>query len=258
MSFLVRTILWRRLGMPGNTHFSNCWRDVVWGWPNFNALSLSIVNLDKVSLFHWGHRPKMFLFLLEEMAYVYARISTEDIDGLQVMAYEVLAMAEMRYCLHKRSANPQDMMWGDAMSRMVLGDLSRLERLMWAVFDGFLVAGVPPELRPNESWEWVVHGIFDKLIYIGRNPSNQCPMMTMGVKDLQGPGIWAEVPAMHSHHQGSEPTQSTNKGHTAPSVRSTVLAVPPEQVGYQRRRAAEAYSDWNEGEDNQAEFDYGR
>ena len=242
MSFLMRAILQQR---PG-------------GWSNFNALSLSVVNLDEVSLFRSGHWPKMFLFLLEEMAYMYARIGTEDVDGLQVMAYEVLAMAEMQYRLCKRSTNPQDMTRGDAMSRVVLGDLSRLERLMWAVFDRVLVAGVPPELGPDESWEWVVCGIFDKLIYVRRNPSDQCPAITTGAKDLQGPGVWAEAPAMHSHHQGSEPTQSTNKGCTAPSVRSTVSAVLPEQVGYQRRRATKAYSDWDEGEDDQVEFDYGR
>ena len=117
---------------------------------------------------------------------------------------------------------------GDTKSRMVLGNLSGLERLMWAVFDGVLAAGAPPELGPKESWEQVVCGIFDKLIYIWRNPSDQCPMMTVGVKDLQGPGIRAEVPTTHSHHQGSEPAQSTNMGHPAPSLRSMVLAVPPE------------------------------
>ena len=174
------------------------------------------------------------------------------------MVYEVLTMAEMQYHLRKRSANPLDMMRGNAMSGVVLGNLSRLERLMWAMFDGVLAAGVPPELRPDESWEQVVCGIFDKLIYVGRNPSDRCPMMTAGEKDLQGPGMWAEVPAMHSHHQGSEPAQSTNKGCLAPSVRSTVSAVSPEQVGYQRRQAAEAYLDWDEGEDDQAEFDYGK
>ena len=62
---------------------------------------------------------------------------------------------------------------GDAMSHVVLGDISRLERLVWAMFDGVLVAGVPAELGPNESWERVVRGIFDKLIYFGRNPSDQ-------------------------------------------------------------------------------------
>ena len=126
------------------------------------------------------------------------------------------------------------------------------------MFDGVLVAGVPPELRPDESWEQVVCGIFDKLIYVGRNPSNQCPVMTTGAKDLQGPGMWVEVPAMHSHHQGLEPALSTNKGCLVPSVRSMVSAVSVEQVGYQRRWATKAYSDWDEGEDNQAEFDYGR
>ena len=247
-----------RISTPGNTCLSDHWRDVVWGWPNFNAPSLSVVNLDEVSLFCSSHQPKMFLFFLEEMAYAYTHISTEDIHGLQVMVYEVLAMAEMQYHLRKRSANPQDMTWGNAMSRMVLGNLSRLERLVWAVFDGILVAEVPPELGPDESWERVVPGIFDKLTYIGRNPSDQCPVMTMGVKDLQGPGILAEVPTMHSHHQGSEPAQSTNRGHLAPSLRSVVSAVPLEQVVHQRRWATEAYSDWDKGEDEQVEFDYGR
>ena len=139
--------------MPGNTCLSDHWRDAVRGWPNFNAPSLSVVNLDEVSLLHLGHHSKMFLFLLGEMTYTYAHISTEDIDGLQVMVYEVLAMAETWYHLCKRSGNPQDMMWGNAMSHMVLGDLARLERLVWAVFDGVLAAGASPELGPDESWE---------------------------------------------------------------------------------------------------------
>ena len=29
-------------------------------------------------------------------------------------------------------------------------------------------------------------------------------------------------------------------------------------MGYQRRQAAEAYSEWDKGEEDQAEFDYGR
>ena len=252
MSFLVCTILRQRLGMPGNACLTDCWRDTVHDWPNFHAPSMSIVNLDEVNLLHSGHRPKMFLFLLEEMAYAYARINADDIDGLWVMVYEVLAMAEMWYRLCKRSANPQDMMQGNAMCCVVLGDLAGLERLMWAIFDGVLATGVSPELRPNESWERVVCGIFDKLVYIGRNPSDQCPTVTMGVKDVQEPGVWVEVPMAHSHHQGSEPTRSTNKGCPVPSVKSTVLAVPLEQVGYQRRRAAKAYSEWDEGEEDQA------
>ena len=134
------------------------------------------------------------------------------------------------------------MMWGNTMCCMVLGNLSRLERLTWAMFDGVLAAGAPRKLRPDESWEQVVCGIFDKLIYVGRNPFNQCPVMTAGAKDLQGPSVRVEAPTTHSHHQGSEPAWSTNKGCMAPSVRSTVSAVPK----------------WDEGEDNQAEFDYGR
>ena len=195
----------------------------------------------------------MFLLLLEEMACMYTRIGTDDVDGLQVMAYEVLTMAGRWYHLHKRSANPQDTARGDAMSHIVLGDLTGLERLAWA-----LAAGASPELAPDESWEQVVHGIFNKLLYVGGNPSYWCPAITMGAKNMQEPSVWAEAPAMLGHHQGSEPARSTNKGCSAPSVRSMVLAVPLEQVGYQRRRAAKAYSEWDEGEEEQAEFDYGR
>ena len=200
MSFLMHAILRWRLGMPGNAHLTDCWRDVVRDWPNFHAPSMSIVNLDKVNLLCLGHCKKMFLFLLEEMAYAYTHIGADNVDGLQVMAYEVLAMAEMWYHLRKWSTNPQDMTSGDAMSCIVLGDLAGLEKLMWAIFDGASATGVSPELVPNESWERVVHGIFDKLVYIRRNPSDWCPTITAGVKDMQEPGIWVEAPAVRSHH----------------------------------------------------------
>ena len=212
---------------------------------------MSVVNLDEVNLLRLGHHPKMFPFLLEEMVYAYTHIDADDIDGLRVMAYEVLTMAEMWYHLHKRSTNPQDMTWGDAMSHVVLGDLARLKKLMWAIFDGASATVASPDLRPDESWEWVVHGISDKLVYIEGNPSDWCPMITAGAKDMQEPGVWVEVPTMCSHHQGSEPAQSTNKGCLVPSVKSMVSVVPQEQVGYQRRWATEAYSEWDKGEEDQ-------
>ena len=110
MFFLMHAILRQRLSVPGNVHLTDRWRDAVRDWPNFHAPSTSIVNLDEVNLLHSGHHPKMFLFLFEEMAYMYACIGTDDVNGLWVMAYEVLIMAEMWYRLCKRSANPQDMM----------------------------------------------------------------------------------------------------------------------------------------------------
>ena len=140
--------------MPGNVLLTDHWRNAVRDWRNFHAPSMSIVNL-----LCSGHHLKMFLFLLEEMAY--ARVDAHDIDGLWVMVYEV---AEMRYCLRKRSPNLQNMTWGDAMSHRVLGDLAGQEKLAWAVFDGTLATGVSPELGPDESCERVVCGIFDKLV----------------------------------------------------------------------------------------------
>ena len=74
-----------------------------------------------------------------------------------------------------RSTNPQDMTLGNAMSRVVLGDLTGLERLAWAIFDGVLAAGASPELGPDESWEQLVHGIFNKLISSGETPLTGAP-----------------------------------------------------------------------------------
>ena len=97
-------------------------------------------------------------------------------------------------------------MRGDAMSHVVLGDLAGQERLAWTIFDRALAAGTSPEHAPDESWEWVVRGIFDKLLYVGRNPSDWCPAITMGAKNMQEPNVQAEAPAMLSHHQSLEPT----------------------------------------------------
>ena len=163
MSFLMHANLRWRLGAPGNAHLIDHWRDVVWGWPNFHAPSLSVVNL---------HHPKMFLFLLEEMAYAYAHIGTEDVNGLQVMVYEVLAMAEMWYCLCKRSANPQDMMRGDAICHVVLGDLTKLEKLMWATFDGVLATGASPELGPNSPGSGWCMAFLTNWYTLGETPPN--------------------------------------------------------------------------------------
>ena len=95
MSFLMHAILRWRLSTPGNAHLTDRWRDMVCDWPNFHAPSMSIVNLDEVNLLHLGHHPKMFLSLLEEMVYAYAHINADNINGLWVIVYEVLAMAKM-------------------------------------------------------------------------------------------------------------------------------------------------------------------
>ena len=39
--------------------------------PYFTALSLNILNLEPCDLDRTGHRPKMFLYMLDELMYAY-------------------------------------------------------------------------------------------------------------------------------------------------------------------------------------------
>ena len=58
MSFLMHAILRWKPGTPGNAHLTDRWRDAVRYWPNFNAPSLSIVNLDEVNLLCLSQLPE--------------------------------------------------------------------------------------------------------------------------------------------------------------------------------------------------------
>ena len=63
--------------------------------PDFMAPSLSVVNLEPCELNCMGHCPKMFLYMLDELMYVYKGLS-DDFDGQQIITYEILSLVWKR------------------------------------------------------------------------------------------------------------------------------------------------------------------
>ena len=47
---------------------------------------------------HKGHRPKMFLWMLEEYVYILSRLWADDQDGQMVLGHELLLLACSRCC----------------------------------------------------------------------------------------------------------------------------------------------------------------
>ena len=75
-----------------------------------------------------GHCPKMFLYMLDELMYVYRGLGN-DYDGQQIVTFEILSLVWKHNCQCKHSCQVKNMACGDAMSCVCHGDYLWLERL---------------------------------------------------------------------------------------------------------------------------------
>ena len=109
---------------------------------DFMASSLSVVNLQPCELNHMGHRPKMFLYMLDKLMYVYKGLG-DDYNGQQIVTVEILSLMWKCYCQSKHLCQVKNLAHGHAMTQVHHGDYLWLERLAWAVFDGVLACTIP-------------------------------------------------------------------------------------------------------------------
>ena len=101
-----------------------------------------------------GHRPKMFLWMVEEFLYILGHLHEEDRDGHIVLGHELLLLMWSRCCnkrgggrgAHCASALLTDHLppcSTDTLECIVWAskDTTSLERLAWAVFNNLLMPG---------------------------------------------------------------------------------------------------------------------
>ena len=114
---------------------------------------------------HKGHRPKMFLWMLEEYMYILSRLCADDWDGQMVLAHELLLLACSR-CCRKRGGGQGPCRTGvqpldslpacsrDTIERAAHStkDTIALECLAWAMYDNQLGPGKSPSLSGMESY----------------------------------------------------------------------------------------------------------
>ena len=117
-----------------------------------------------------GHRPKMFLWMVEEFAFILCHLPKDDRDGVLVLGHELLLLAHS-CCRQKRGARcagatPLERLPAcsfQTLEHAVLApDTIQLECLAWAVFDNIMGPGEAPPLSGFETYNQIVGHLASK------------------------------------------------------------------------------------------------
>ena len=115
-----------------------------------------------------GHRPKMFLWMVEEFAFILCHLPKDDRDGALVLGHELLAHS---HCRRKRGsrhagATPLERLpvcsFQTLEHAVLVPDTIQLERLAWAVFDNIMGPGEAPPLSRFETYNQIIGRLASK------------------------------------------------------------------------------------------------
>ena len=119
---------------------------------------------------HEGHRPKMFLWMVEEFAFILCHLHKDDQDGALVLGHELLLLVHSR-CCWKRGSHRVDATQLDRLPTcsfqmlehtMLAPDTIQLEHLAWAVFDNIMGPGEAPPLCGFETYDQIIRCLASK------------------------------------------------------------------------------------------------
>ena len=135
-----------------------------------------------------GYCPKMLLFTLDELFYIYSQIknlwrANEKI----VLTYEILCISTNWWTDRQHGVDKTGV--PNTLALLNVNDAHHLKHLAWAVYNGVLLVGLQPELPGDCPWCMVLAGLH-KHIYRGCDDVAHCPPHTLGSWDCQE---WIEV-----------------------------------------------------------------
>ena len=159
------------------------WKHKSEGVASFKMPTMQHGTLQNEDVLHKGYRPKMLLYTLDELFYIYDQVKHHrGIDEKLVVAYDILGLTVLHCTEHRGGVKKQGM--PDALSQINLNDTCHLEHLTWAVYDGALLVESQPELPGDHQWCTVPASIY-KHIYRGHNDAAHCPPYTLASWDYQ-------------------------------------------------------------------------
>ena len=185
----------RRTGRTFSQATEGLWKSKVLGGrdvciPTFRTPSMQPSSLCHEDVLHNGYRPKMLLYALDELFYVFNQVKQQrGTDEKIIVAYEILCLSTLQ-CTEWRHGMERTGV-PDALSLLNVNDTCHLECLAWAVYDGALSVGGWPELPGNRSWCTVLASLY-KHIYRGREDVAHCPPYMLASWDCQ-----VRVEALH-------------------------------------------------------------
>ena len=151
--------------------------------PPFKMPSMQLSSLHHEEVMRDGYRPKMLLFVLDELFCIFDQIRRQRSVGEKiVVAYEILCLS-VQWCTEWQNRVEKTGM-PNALSLLNVNDACHLECLTWAVYDDALLVDGQPELPGDHPWCMVLAGLY-KHIYRGRNDTAHCPLHTLGSWDCQ-------------------------------------------------------------------------
>ena len=112
----------------------------------------------------------MFLWMIEEFAFILCHLPKDDRDGALVLGHELLLLV-CSHCRSKRGsrragATPLDRLHACSLQTleraMLVPDTIQLERLAWAVFDNIMGPGEVPPLSSFETYNQIVRRLARK------------------------------------------------------------------------------------------------
>ena len=134
-------------------------------------------------ILHEGYRPKMLLYALDQLFYIYDQVKCHrGIDEKLVVAYEILGLATLR-CMEllgwvEKHGVPY------VVSQINLNNTQHLKCLTQAIYDRALLVGSQPELPGDCQWCTMLVDIF-KHIYRGCDDVAHCQPYTLASWDCQ-------------------------------------------------------------------------
>ena len=136
---------------------------------------------------HEGHRPKMFLWMVEEYAFVLCHLHGDDRYGFMVLGHELLLLAHSQ-CCQKRGGGRGSCHTGTTpLDRLPVctfqtlecavraADTIQLECLVWAVFDNIMGPGKAPPLSGLETCSQIIGRLVGKAY---KKLHTRCPVHT--------------------------------------------------------------------------------
>ena len=130
-----------------------------------------------------GYKPKMLLFTLDELFYIFDQIRRQrSMDEKIVVAYKILCLST-QWCTEQWHGVEKTSL-PNALSLLNVNGAHHLEHLTWAVYDGALLVGGQPKLPGDHPWCTVLASLY-KHIYRGCNDMAHCLPHTLGSWDCQ-------------------------------------------------------------------------
>ena len=165
--------LWKMKALGG--------RDV--GIPTFKMPTLNKETLWAKDSMRDGYHPKMLLYVLDELFYVYAQVkNSQRPDDKLVLAYEILCISA-NHCTDRGNGIEKTGM-PDTLALLNVNDVRHLKHLAWAVYDGVLLVVPQPKLLGDCPWCTVLAGLHQH-IYRGCNDAAHCLPQMLGSWDCQ-------------------------------------------------------------------------